>query len=99
MGKASEGILVATVAFSELSDKVFLFKVCPENDPEGPEHVEKQAVRTSIGGGPDENQHEKIERMADPEIGAAENKVWCQELSAAEMGLDRSQTDCVKVFK
>ena len=79
--KHRDVLLVVTVSFAELGDKIFLFKDCPENNPEGPEHVEKQAVRTHVGGGPDENQHEKIERMADPEIGAAENEVWRSEIA------------------
>ena len=45
--KHRDVLLVVTVGFAELGDKVFLFKDCSENDPEGPEHVEKQAVRTA----------------------------------------------------
>jgi len=92
-------LLIVTVGFAELGDKVFLLKNCSENDPKGPEHVEKQAVRAHVGGGPDENQHEKIEGMTDPEIRAAENEIRRPELPAAEMGLDGSQTECVKVLK
>jgi hypothetical protein len=38
--KHRDVILIGTVSFAELDDKVFLFEDCSENDPEGPEHVE-----------------------------------------------------------
>ncbi|MDP1993058.1 MAG: hypothetical protein Q8K00_18745, partial [Syntrophales bacterium] len=50
--KHRDVLLIVTVSFAELGDKVFLLKNCSENDPKGPEHVEKQAVRTHVGGGP-----------------------------------------------
>ena len=83
-----DGLLVVTVLFTELGDKIFLLKVRAENKPEGPKHIEKQAVQTYVGGRPDENEHEKIERMADPEIWTADDEVWCSELPAAQISPD-----------
>jgi hypothetical protein len=80
--------LVVTVLFTELSDKIFLLKVRAEDNPEGPKHIEKQAVQTYVGGRPDENEHEKIERMADPEIWTADDDVWRSELLAAQINPD-----------
>jgi hypothetical protein len=66
--------LVAAVLFTEFGDEILLFKDCPENDPEGPEDVEKQTVRMNVRGRPDENQDEKIARMTNPAIGSADNQ-------------------------
>jgi len=95
--KHGDGLLVVTVLFTELGHQIFLLKVRAENNPQGPKNVEKQAVRTYVRARPDENEHEKIEGMADPEIWTAEDEVWCSELPAAKMGPDGSQTKCVKV--
>jgi len=78
-----DGLLVLAVALTELSNKISLLKVRAENNPYGPKHVEKQAIRTYVRGRPDENNHEKIERVTDPEIWAANNEVWGSELLAA----------------
>jgi hypothetical protein len=75
--------LVLTVPFTELGHKVSLLQVRAENNPQSPKNVEKQAVRTYVKGRPDENKHEKVERMPDPEIRAAKDKVWWSQLLAA----------------
>jgi len=75
--------LVVAVPFTKLGDKVSLFEVRANDNPQGPEDIEKQAVRTYVRGRPDEDDHEKVERMADPEIWTAKDKVWGSELLAA----------------
>ena len=72
--KHRDFFLVAAVGFTEFGDEILLFQECPENDPESPEDVEKQTVRMNVRGRPDQNQDEKIERMANPAIGSADNE-------------------------
>jgi hypothetical protein len=81
--KHRDGLLVVAVPFTEFGDKVSLFKIRAENNPEGPKNVEKQAIQTYVRGRPDENKHEKVERVPDPEIRAAKDEVWWSELLAA----------------
>jgi hypothetical protein len=86
-----------TIPFPKLGDEVLLLKVRAENNPHGPKYVEKQAIRTYVRGQPDENNHEKVERVSDPKIGTAKDEVWWSEFSAVKMNLDWNQTKCVKV--
>jgi hypothetical protein len=81
--KHRDGLLVLTVALTELGNKISLLKVRTENNPCGPKHVEKQPIRTHVRDRPDENDHEKIERVPDPEIWTTKDEVWWSELFTA----------------
>jgi hypothetical protein len=81
--KHRDGLLVVAVPFAELGDKVSLLEVRAGDNPEGPKTIEKQAIQTYVRGRPDENKHEKVERVADPEIWAAKDEVWGSQLLAA----------------
>jgi hypothetical protein len=67
--------LVLTISFAKLDDQIFLLKVRAENHPEDPKHIEEQSVRIYVRARPDECEHEKIKRMANPEIGSADDEV------------------------
>jgi len=89
--------LVLTIPLTELGNKVSLFKVGAKDNPECPKDVEKQTIGAYVRGRPEENNHEEIERVAEPEIRTAKDKVWWPELLATQMNLDGDQTKCIKV--
>jgi hypothetical protein len=76
------------IPFTKLNHKVSLLKIRAENDPEGPNGVEKQAIRTHVRGRPDENDHKKVERVPDPQIWTAGNEGRGSELFPTQMNLD-----------
>jgi len=88
--------LVPTVAFSEVDEKIALFELGAYDDPRGAEHVEEEPISRQARGGPDEQEHEQVEGMADVAIGTVGHESKRRWGGTAQVCLEREGTERVK---
>ena len=89
-------LLVLPVRIAEIRDEIALFEVRPDHDPDRPQEVEQEPVRRQIRVGPDQQDHEEVERVANPAIGPCDRKWNWPRISAAQTIEDRPQAERVE---